>query len=102
MSRKLICKRMTASLLAVLLFVACCAVNAAEVYTKQELEEFEENVRLLSAFGLLEKGREAATTITRGEFASVMLKYLGYEGLAATQAGGFSDVADPITDIGRY
>lgn len=99
MSRNLICKRITASLLAVFLFVACCAVNAAEVYTKQELEKFEENVRLLSAFGLLEKGREAATTITRGEFASVMLKYLGYEELAVTQTGGFSDVADPADPV---
>lgn len=99
MSMRLICKRMTALLMAALLSASCLAVNAAEVYTKQEFEEFDENVSLLSAFGLLEKGREAATTITRGEFAAVMLKYLGYEGLSATQAGGFSDVADPADPV---
>ena len=77
----MVCKRMTALLMAALLSASCLAVDAAEVYTKQEFEEFDENVSLLSPFGLLEQGREAATTITRGEFAAVMLKYLGYEKL---------------------
>lgn len=88
-------KRLTAYMIALIMLVSCFGASAADVYTKEDLEAFNENVRLLSAFGLVDKGREAATTISRGDFASVMLKYLGYgTGFMAGDIS-FSDVPDP-------
>lgn len=48
-------KRITACVLIFIFSLMCISANAAdEVYTKQELDKFDENVRLLSAFGLTE------------------------------------------------
>lgn len=88
-------KRITACVLIFIFSLMCISANAAdEVYTKQELDKFDENVRLLSAFGLTDKDRAAATTIKRGDFAAIMLKYLGYDESFYSGGTTFSDVPD--------
>lgn len=91
-------KRITACLLTFSVMISCIGVNAAQVYTQQDLDGFNENVRLLSAFGLVDEGREAATTIKRGDFAAVMMKYLGYGNTYST-GNTFSDVPDRTSPI---
>lgn len=93
-------KRITACVLIFIFSLMCISANAAdEVYTKQELDKFDENVRLLSAFGLTDKDRAAATTIKRGDFAAIMLKYLGYDESFYSGGTTFSDVPDEKSPI---
>ena len=93
MRKGIIGNRITACLLTFVMIMSCVGVNAADVYTQQDLDGFNENVGLLSAFNLIDKGREAATTIKRGDFAAIMLKYLGYENTFFGDSM-FSDVPD--------
>lgn len=92
-------KRFMACLLALVFLSGCLSVYAEEVYTPEELESFEDNVRLLSAFGLVEEGRAAATTVKRGDFAGIMLKYLGYGEEFYFEGTSFSDVPDRKSPI---
>lgn len=85
-------KRTTACLLALILTLPYFAVSAAETYSKEDLDNFNENVRVLSAFDMLGESRQAATTITRGDFAEIMLTYLGYDGMF--EGSGFSDISN--------
>ncbi|NDO20283.1 S-layer homology domain-containing protein [Lachnospiraceae bacterium MD329] len=91
-------KRIMACLLTLSVMISCIGVNAAQIYTQQDLDGFNENVRLLSAFGLIDEGREAATTIKRGDFAAVMMKYLGYGEVFST-GNTFTDVPDRTSPI---
>ena len=86
--------RIVASVLVFVLFVSCLGVMAEDIYTESDLSDFKENVRFLTAFDLVDsKGREAATTVKRADFAEIMIKYLGYDNMIY-DGELFSDVAD--------
>ena len=91
-------KRMAAYLSALILMLSCIAANASDVYTDEDLAEFNENVRLLSDFGLVEEGRAAATTVKRGDFAAIMMEYLGYK-VMPSDGVVYSDVPDTKSPV---
>ncbi|MBP3361106.1 MAG: S-layer homology domain-containing protein [Clostridia bacterium] len=79
-------------------------VYASDIYTQADIRSFNDNVSLLHAFELIEDdSREMATTVTRGEFASIMMKYLQFG--SGTDLSGennektFSDVNENAKDI---
>lgn len=92
-------RRMTAYLLAFMLSVSVFGVHAADMYTQADIDAFNDNVRFLSAFDLAETGKEAATTIKRGDFAAIMLKYLGHGEEFVAEGNSFSDVTDSKSPI---
>ncbi len=80
------------------------AVYASDVYTQEDIKTFNENVSLLYDFGLIEDNtHEMATTVSRGEFASIMMKYLqfgsGTNVFGADNEKTFSDVDENSEDI---
>lgn len=92
--------RITALLVSLFLLSSCFGAHAAEaLYTQQDMEAFDSQVRFLSAFALAEPGRPAATTIKRGDFAAIMLQYLGYGSGLTADGAGFSDVPDSKSPI---
>lgn len=87
-------ERLIACILSIMVLTGICSVYAEDIYTSEELAGFDENVSLLSAFGLLDEKRDAATTIQRDDFAEIMLKYLGYGEEFYFEGTAFSDVPD--------
>lgn len=77
---------------------------ASEIYTQRDIEIFNENVSLLYDFNLIENdNKEMATTVSRSEFASVMVKYLQFGNETRFSGEGnerlFSDVTENADDI---
>lgn len=100
-------KRISAVTLIVTFLISLCVVpaaNASDTYTQNDMKRFEENTMLLTGLGIMESGRKAATTITRSDFAAIILRFLGYNDDSFTASDKvFTDVPDKTNPIyGMY
>ncbi len=97
-------KKILSLLIVLTLLPVGTAVCASDVYTQEDIKAFHDNVSLLYAFDLIEDdNHEMATTVSRGEFASIIMKYLQFgSGIAFSEADKektFSDVYENSEDI---
>lgn len=96
-------RRITAATLTLMFLMSLWIVPseaAQDLYTPSDMKRFEENTELLIGLGIADDGRKAATTITRGEFAAIMLKYLGYADDTFTGSDKmYTDVPDKTSPV---
>lgn len=97
-------KRISAVVLIVALLMSICGIpiiNASDdVYTQNDMKRFEENIMLLKGLGIADGQREAATTVTRSDFAAMLLRFLGYNEDTFTASDKvFTDVPDTKSPV---
>ena len=90
-------------LIAALLLGCAASVLASDSYTQAEIADFEKNKQLFQILGVLDMDADMqiSDTISRGSFAQLMVKLLGYQGSAS--AGGvpiYSDVPPEHANFG--
>ena len=89
-------KKLTALLLTFLFIIPVPKTFAASFFEDNELADYSENIRFLSAFDVVDSDNfeDQTKTITRGEFASILVSLLGLGDIATSDAGKtvFQDV----------
>lgn len=89
-------KKLTALLLTFLFIIPVPKTFAASFFEDNELADYSENIRFLSTFGVidLDNFEDQTKTITRGEFASILISLHGLGDITHSTAGGavFQDV----------
>lgn len=97
-------KRFLSVLVALAMLPMATTVLSSDLYTQKDIKAFDDNVALLYNFGLIENEEcKMASTVSRGEFAAVMMKYLqfgsGVEVAVPENGKKFSDVQGEAKDI---